>query len=94
MTDYLRSGYSDFSINNGIWESFIDGKKESTPGGGRTHNLLVRNQTLCPLSYGRVKIFYHIKANRLWEKSIVVPTSIAIFVFAAIRMAANAVGQI
>ena len=27
-------------------------KKYSAPGGIRTHNLLIRSQALCPLSYG------------------------------------------
>lgn len=32
--------------------------RSGAPGGTRTHNLLIRSQTLCPLSYGGITLDY------------------------------------
>ncbi len=53
--NFILSASRLFSVI--IFDVFKVGKK-GAPGGIRTHNLLIRSQALCPLSYGGVIQLY------------------------------------
>ncbi len=76
----LQTGRGNGQDDRGDWEprrrkqgndplTVVQGVKDrplGAPGGTRTRNHLIRSQTLCPLSYGRVALFYH---DRSWPTS-------------------------